>query len=413
MGRTPISRLTRLIDWSAAHRRAREVLSEIGLEGFDVRQPVSKLSVSHQQMVELAKAVVEKPRILILDEPSAVLSQNELRHLMHLIRRLRDEGILVLYISHRLDELFEITDRITVLKDGMLVATLDTTDATEDQLIRLMVGRTLDQIYPSRQPAAEHDLLTVRKLVREPDLHDISFSVRHGEIVGLFGLVGSGRTELARCLFGADRYDTGEFLLNGAPYRPQNPHDAVKAGIAFLTEDRKQSGLVLMASIRDNVSLAAFSSMSRVGLISRREQDRQVKEKIDELQIQPPEPEKLVRELSGGNQQKVVFAKWMLVNANLIILDEPTRGIDVATKVEMYQIMHRLTQSGIGFLLISSEMLEILGMSDRVLVMREGTIAGELSRAEVTEEKLLALAMVGRQATNGAQAHYANLAKSR
>jgi len=411
MGRLPRSPRTHLIDWAAAHRRAREVLSQLGFANFDVKQKVSRLSVPHQQMVELAKAIVEEPRILILDEPSAVLSRNDLAQLMDLIRRLRDQGLLVLYISHRLDELFTIADRITVLKDGELVDTLKTAQATEDQLITLMVGRTLDEIYPERTPVEQSELLTVRGLTREPTLHDISFSVRRGEIVGMFGLVGSGRSELAHCLFGAERYDSGEILFKGAPFAPKTPRHAVEAGIALLTEDRKKSGLVLTTTIRDNASLAAFPKLSRAGFIDRARQEQSIREKVDELKIQPRDIDRLVNHLSGGNQQKVIFAKWLLVNADLIILDEPTRGIDVATKVEIYQIMHRLTQQGIGFLLISSEMLEILGMSDRILVMRQGRLVGELDRAEATEEKLLALAMVGPQGqngTNGAQEPYAN-----
>ncbi|WP_238625465.1 sugar ABC transporter ATP-binding protein [Aggregatilinea lenta] len=416
MGRMPHAPRTGLIDWPQTHHHARAVLAEIGFDSFDVKQKVSRLSVPHQQMVELAKAIVEKPRILILDEPSAVLSQNDLSLLMDLIRRLRDEGLLVLYISHRLDEVFTIADRITVLKDGVLVDTLSSAQATEDQLITLMVGRTLDEIYPERAPSEQPDLLTVHSLTREPSLHDISFSVRRGEIVGMFGLVGSGRSELAHCLFGAEPIDQGALLLNGAPFAPKSPRHAVEAGVALLTEDRKKTGLVLTTTVRDNASLAAFSKMSRAGLIDRQEQERLVKGKIDELKIQPTEIDKLVHQLSGGNQQKVVFAKWMLVNANLIILDEPTRGIDVATKVEIYQIMHRLTQSGIGFLLISSEMLEILGMSDRILVMRQGRLVGELNRADATEEKLLALAMVGRQEhskINGVQEQHGNLLEDR
>ena len=411
MGRLPRSPRTRLIDWTAAHRRARDVLGGIGFDSFDVKQKVSRLSVPHQQIVELAKGIVDEARILILDEPSAVLSRKDLGLLMDLIRRLRDDGLLVLYISHRLDELFAIADRITVLKDGERVDTLTSAQATEDQLITLMVGRTLDEIYPERAPVEQPDLLTVRGLTREPTLHDISFSVRRGEIVGMFGLVGSGRSELAHCLFGAEQVDQGEMLLNGAPFAPRSPRQAVEAGVALLTEDRKKSGLVLTTTIRDNASLAAFPKLSRAGFIDRAEQERRVYEKIDELKIHPRDIDKLVRQLSGGNQQKVIFAKWMLVNADLLILDEPTRGIDVATKVEIYQIMHRLTQAGIGFLLISSEMLEILGMSDRILVMRQGRLAGELDRAEATEEKLLALALVGPQGqngTNGAQEPHAN-----
>lgn len=392
LGRLPRSPRTHLIDWAAAHRRARDVLGGIGFDSFDVKQKVSRLSVPHQQIVELAKGIVDEARILILDEPSAVLSRKDLGLLMDLIRRLRDDGLLVLYISHRLDELFAIADRITVLKDGECVDTLTSAQATEDQLITLMVGRTLDEIYPERAPVEQPDLLTVRGLTREPTLHDISFSVRRGEIVGMFGLVGSGRSELAHCLFGAEQVDQGEMLLNGTPFAPRSPRQAVEAGVALLTEDRKKSGLVLTTTIRDNASLAAFPKLSRAGFIDRAEQERRVYEKIDELKIHPRDIDKLVRQLSGGNQQKVIFAKWMLVNADLLILDEPTRGIDVGAKAEIHQLMVELAKQGIAIIMISSEMPEVLAMSDRIVVMHEGRIAGILDRDEATQERIMALA---------------------
>ena len=392
LGRMPTGRWSSWVDWAEAHRRAAAVLASIGFVGIDVRKRVRQLSVSHQQMVEIAKAVAERPRILILDEPSAVLSQEELNRLFDLVRQLRQEGTLVLYISHRLDEVFEIADRITVLKDGQLVGTVKPQEADQNQLIKMMVGRDLGELFPVRQPPGAGIALQVSGLSREGSFSDVSFGLRVGEVLGMFGLVGSGRTQVARCIFGAEPFTAGAVRLGDAPIRPRSPKEAVEAGIALLTEDRKRDGLVLSCSIRDNVSLASYNRMTRWGVIDRKEQAAQVREKVVELDIRPTAIDRLARQMSGGNQQKLVLAKWLLTRAKVLILDEPTRGVDVATKVELYQIISSLAARGIGILLISSELPEILGMSDRALVMREGRLVGEFTRAEASEEKLLASA---------------------
>jgi len=327
-----------------------------------------------------------------LDEPSAVLSQEELKCLFALIQRLKEESTLILYISHRLDEVFEVADRITVLKDGELVGTVRPQETDEGQLIKMMVGRTLGEFYPDRHGEPGEEILTVKGLSREGSFADISFSLARGEILGLFGLVGSGRTQLARCIFGAEPPTSGEIRLEGKVIRPKSPHDAVKAGIALLTEDRKRDGLVLSCPVRDNISLATLGQVSRWGFLNRRQQDTQVRSKVQELDIRPPQISRLARQLSGGNQQKVALAKWLLSQAKVLILDEPTRGVDVATKVEIYQIIRDLADKGIGILFISSGLPEILGMSDRALVMREGRLVGEFLRAEASEETLLARA---------------------
>lgn len=392
LGRMPTGRHKWSVDWTEAHRRAERILEEIGFTGIQVRTPVSQLSVSHQQMVEIAKAIADKPRILILDEPSAVLSQEELKRLFALVRKLKEQSTLILYISHRLDEVFEVADRITVLKDGGLVGVVRTQETDDAQLIKMMVGRTLGEFYPQRATVPTGEVLSVSHLSREGWFKDVSFSLGHGEILGMFGLVGSGRTQVAKCIFGADPASSGEIRLEGQPLRLRSPRDAVKAGIALLTEDRKRDGLVLSCSIRDNVSLATMQQISRWGFLNRRQQDNRVRTKVQELAIRPPQIDRLVRQLSGGNQQKVALAKWLLSEAKVLILDEPTRGVDIATKVEIYHIISDLAAQGMGILLISSELPEILGMCDRTLVMREGRLVGEFSRAQATEETLLACA---------------------
>jgi len=392
MGQMPSARVRGWVNWTKAYRRAEEILQSIGFVGIDIRKLVRELSVSHQQMVEIAKAVASQRRILILDEPSAVLSQKELDRLFALVRQLKQEGTLVLYISHRLDEVFEIADRITVLKDGLLVGTVKPEESDENQLIKMMVGRTLGEIFPSRNPPGEEVVLEVRDLAKEGAFSDISFSVRRGEVLGMFGLVGSGRTQVARCIFGAEPFTTGEVRLDGNTVRPRSPREAVKEGIALLTEDRKRDGLVLSCTTRDNASMAIFDDLSKLGVINRRAQKTRVQQKVHELDIRPPQLDRLSRQLSGGNQQKLVLAKWLMTQARVLILDEPTRGVDVATKVEIYQIINNLAINGMGILLISSELLEILGMSNRALVMREGRLVGEFTQAQASEEKLLASA---------------------
>jgi ribose transport system ATP-binding protein len=392
LGQMPTGKAKWLVDWTAAHKLAEAKLAEIGFTGLDVRALVSSLSVSHQQMVEIAKAAVTRPSIWILDEPSAVLSQEELRRLFGLIERLKNESALILYISHRLEEVFQVADRITVLKDGELIGTARTAETDENQLIKMMVGRPLGEFYPHRANRPSDEVLVVKGLGRQGSFSDISFSLKRGEIVGLFGLVGSGRTQVARCIFGADRLTSGEVRLGGAAIHTRSPRDAVRAGIALVTEDRKRDGLVLSCSIRDNASLAVLRQVSRWIFLNTQQRDRLVENKVQELSVHPTQIGRLVRQLSGGNQQKVVLAKWLLSQAQVLILDEPTRGVDVATKVEIYRIISDLAERGVGILIISSELPEILGMSDRALVMREGRLVGEFKTAQASEESLLACA---------------------
>jgi ribose transport system ATP-binding protein len=394
MGKLPRrGRKGAFIDWPAAHARARELLAELGFSGMDERARVSRLSVSQQQVVEIAKALAEKPRILILDEPSAVLSKDELSLLFGLIRRLKAERTLILYISHRLEEVFEIADRITVLRDGRLVGTVPRDEVDQDGLIRMMVGRSFEEIYPKRRgkPSGE-ELLSVRDLGREGEFRGVSFALHRGEVLGMFGLVGSGRSSLARSIFGAEAASSGTVLVEGRKVDARSPREAVSAGISLVTEDRKRDGLVMNCSIRDNASLAAFPKMSRGILLNRRLQEVMVSSKARELALKPPLISVPVRKLSGGNQQKVVLAKWLLCDTKILLLDEPTRGVDIGAKVEIYHLINKLVEGGAGVLLISSEMPEVLGMSDRILVMREGRLVGDLGREEASEERLLQLA---------------------
>jgi ribose transport system ATP-binding protein len=400
LGGMPTGRFGWWIDWRAAHRRVQQMLERLGFQGIDVRRRVGRLSAAQHQIVEIAKAVARRPRILIMDEPSAVLAQEDLTKLFALIRHLREENVLILYISHRLDELYAIADRVTVLKDGALVGTVDPRCTQRDELIRLMVGRPLQDIFPRRAPKSGRELLSLHGVGRAGSFTDVSFAVAEGEIVGLYGLVGSGRTEVARCVFGADRLGIGEIRVMGRALHPRSPRDALRAGIAMLTEDRIGDGLVLGLSIRDNVSLASFPAMRRWGILDRRKQSALVQAKVHELDVRPPDIEQLVRKLSGGNQQKVVLAKWLLTRARILLLDEPTRGVDIAAKKEIYATIAELAARGMGILLISSELPELLGMCDRTLVMRGGRLVGEFAREEATEEKILARAAGGAEASD-------------
>ncbi|CAB1064324.1 ABC transporter, ATP-binding protein (cluster 2, ribose/xylose/arabinose/galactose) / ABC transporter, ATP-binding protein (cluster 2, ribose/xylose/arabinose/galactose) [Olavius sp. associated proteobacterium Delta 1] len=392
LGQMPTGRFKWWVDWQQAYGRANELLESIGFKGVNVRSTISSLSVSHQQMVEIAKAVAQKPRILILDEPSAVLSQDELKQLFALIHRLKQESTLVLYISHRLDEVFEIADRITVLKDGETVGTVLPSATSENQLIKMMVGRPLEAIYPQRKKLPGKSILDVNSLNKVDIFSDVSFTVADGEILGMFGLVGSGRTEVARCIFAADTPDSGTIKIDSRTVHLKSPCDAVRTNMAMLTEDRKRDGLVMQCSICDNAGLATMRLVSRWSYLLRGQQKKLVQSKVQELSIRPADISRKVRELSGGNQQKVVLAKWLLSNAKLIILDEPTRGVDVATKVEIYHLIGELADAGAAIILISSELPEILGLSDRILVMREGRLAGEFDGVQADEESLLACA---------------------
>jgi ABC-type sugar transport system ATPase subunit len=380
-----------VIDWAAAHRVAAESMEELGFEGIDTHQRVDRLGVSQRQMVEIAKALRGEPRVVILDEPSAVLSNAELQRLFAILRTFRGGGGTIIYVSHRLDEVLAISDRVTVLKDGERVGTRDTAAVGEHELIRMMVGRPLTEIYPARTRPPVEPLLTVRGLCG-PGFRDVDLDVGTGEIVGLFGLVGAGRTELARAIFGAARLSRGEMRLADRPYRPRSPADGLRAGIAMLGEDRSRDGLVLPAGVLDNLTLASLGRLSRLGVLARGRQRAAAEGQVRALDIRPPRLQRPVRMLSGGNQQKVVFGKWLIHGAKVQILDEPTRGVDVATKVQIYQLIGELADGGLAVLLISSDLPEIIGMSDRIVVMRHGRAIGQVLRTEATEERLLSIA---------------------
>jgi ABC-type sugar transport system ATPase subunit len=379
-----------LVDWPAAHARARALLDGTGFAGIDVRTPARRLSVARQQMVEIAKAMASEPRILILDEPSAVLAGDDLDQLFALIHALRADGVLVIYVSHRLAEIMAIADRVAVLRDGVLTATTTPGETSEAELVRLMAGRRLDQIYPERRTEPGKELLRTNGLSRAGAFTDVSLTVRAGEIVGMFGLVGSGRSEVAEVLFGAAQRTGGEVLLAGRPAKLRSPKEAIAAGIALVTEDRKSTGLVLDLSVRDNASLATMGSFRSRGLIDRVRQARSVEDMAERLDVRPRGIARPVKHLSGGNQQKVVLSKWLLAKPKVLILDEPTRGVDVAARVDLYRMVDELTRAGLGVLMISSDLTEVLGMSDRVLVMHDGTLAADLRSADTDEEEVLA-----------------------
>ncbi|HLK56571.1 MAG TPA: sugar ABC transporter ATP-binding protein [Chthonomonadaceae bacterium] len=394
LGREPRGLLPGFVDFKTLYAESQRVIDTLGVR-LDARAPVNTLSIAQQQMVEIAKATSKKSKIIVMDEPSATLTDHELQSLFTLIRQLRAEGVSVIYISHRLEEVFEICDRATIMRDGHWVATKDVKDLTREEIIRLMVGRELKDAIPKVPAEIGAPALTVRNLNRAGILHNISFEVRKGEVLGLAGLVGAGRTETARVIFGADKLDSGTIEVFGQPVKIRSPQDAIRHGIGLVTEDRKQQGLVLGMVVRENNTLANLDLLSTLGFI-RRNEERQVAEKYKtDLSIKTPTIEQTVQNLSGGNQQKVVLAKWLFTGSKILIFDEPTRGIDVGAKSEIYKLMNELAARGVAIIMISSELPEVLGMSDRILVMHEGRIAGELSRAEATQEKIMHLATGG------------------
>jgi len=393
LGREPCYPLG-FIKWSQMMAQAEEILARLGTT-LNPRATVQTLSVAQQQMVEIAKALSIDAKIIAMDEPSATLTEHELENLFNLIRSLKAQGVSIIYISHRLEEIFQVADRVTVLRDGRLVDTNPVSEIDRDGIIRRMVGRELKENFPKRPVQFGEEALRVEGLRRAGVLEDISFSVRRGEILGIAGLVGAGRTELARAIFGADRRDAGQIFVHGRPVQIRHPADAIRHGIGLMTEDRKLQGLILGMVVRENTTLANLPAVSRLGFINRRQEAVATRRFVDSLSIRTPSIEQTVRNLSGGTQQKVVLAKWLFTHSDILIFDEPTRGIDVGSKVEIYELMNELVERGSAVIMISSELPEILGMSDRILVMHEGRIAGILSREEATPEQIMHLATGG------------------
>ncbi|MDQ7991864.1 MAG: sugar ABC transporter ATP-binding protein [Propionicimonas sp.] len=377
-----------MVDWAQVRQRSRELL-----ETLDVHLPVDTLTgtlpVAQQQMVEIAKALNRNTRILVMDEPSAVLGERDIENLFAVVRRLQASGIGIIYISHRMKEIFELADEVTVLKDGRYVGTRKVAAVTMDELVQMMIGRELEDIYPSRRTEPGEVVLKVSHLAQDRLARDVSFELRAGEIVGFAGITGSGRTEVARVIFGADRPTAGEMELFGKPYRPRSPRDAIDRGVALVTEDRKRQGLLLKLQVFVNTTISGLDRLSRFGLLRLKDELALVNTWIANLRIKTPSPEFVVANMSGGNQQKVVLARWLSLGIKVFIMDEPTRGIDVGSKAEIYQIMADLAGQGVAIIMISSELPEVLGMSDRVLVMREGRIVKELARDEANEEVVM------------------------
>ena len=393
LGREP--RRFGFMDQRRIHRESQAVLERVGLE-VSSRTLVSHLSLGRQQMVEIAKALSANARILIMDEPTSSLSQPETEQLFRVVKQLRAGGVSVIYISHRLSEVRELADRVTVLRDGENAGELAREEINHDRMVRLMVGRDLAQFYERKSHPTGDVMLEVRRLRTTAfPRQELNFALRAGEIVGLAGLVGAGRTEMLRVLFGVEPMLDGEILMRGQPVQLRSPQDAIRAGLALVPEDRKQQGLLLEMAVRENLSLASLRRDQRQGFLNRRQEHAITTGMIQDLGIRTPGPAQLVQFLSGGNQQKVVVGKWLALQPRVLLLDEPTRGIDVGAKQEIYRLMERLAGQGVAILFVSSELEEILGMSDRALVMHEGRITGELSRAELSEEAVMHLATGG------------------
>jgi ribose transport system ATP-binding protein len=388
LGKEIPGRLKMFVSWGKMYRQARELLNRFNLN-IEVRKPIKELTVGEQQMVEIAKALNSKAKIIVMDEPTSALTEDEKGTLFSIIKRLKQEGVGVVYISHRMPEIFEIADSVTVLRDGRLVGTSAVSKVTEKELIRMMVGRELGDIFSRKRAAVGRKILEVKDLTRAGVFEHISFEVREGEVVGLSGLMGAGRTEIARCIFGLDRYDSGEVFLEDKKLRIQHPIDAIREGIIYVTEDRRREGIIPMISVKENLALPSYPWINVLGLINKKKELEISDKYIGFLRIKTPSDKQYAINLSGGNQQKVSLGKWLARNPKLLILDEPTRGIDVGAKSEIHSLIEQLAFNKIAILLISSELPEVLGVCDRIIVLHEGRITGHFTGQEATQEKIM------------------------
>lgn len=378
-----------LVDWKGMRRRAREIVEDLGMD-IDINAQVSSLTVAKKQIVEIMHAINNNSRILIMDEPSAVLTDRELEVMFRIVKQLRDEGITIIYISHRLDEIFGLCSNVSVLRDGCHIDTIPVASVDRQGLINMMVGREMGQEYPKEVGNVGGTILEVKNLSRGI-LQDISFEVKSGEVFGISGLVGAGRTELARAILGIDKPESGEVYVRGKKVHYRTFADAIRDGLGLIPEDRKLQGLVQIMSVKRNTTLVNMKRVLRAGVISSSLEEKLSKEYADKLHVVTPSMETEVQYLSGGNQQKEVIAKWLFQNSEILFLDEPTRGIDVGAKAEIYRLINRMAKEGKTIIMISSEMPELLGMCDRIMVMHEGHKMGELNAAEATQEKIMAL----------------------
>lgn len=397
LGRQP--RKGFLVDDKKMVSDTREILESIGLN-IDPREKLGNLSVAEQQMVEIAKAISYDSKILVLDEPTAALSDSEIDKLFEIILKLKSNGVGMFYISHRLEELKRITDRVSVIRDGQYIGTSDFEDTNTEEIINKMVGRELTDQFPKFERNIGRTVFEAKNIVNSK-LDVKSLKVKAGEILGISGLMGAGRTELSRAIFGADEVESKEIYIDGVKVRIDSPEAAIKAGIGYATEDRKHSGLALSMNVEENINLAHLPHLTKKGFVDEAYAKNNATKYIKELNIKTPSMYQTVVNLSGGNQQKIVLAKWLLNDVKLMIFDEPTRGIDVGAKYEVYELMNELSEEGVAIIMISSDLPEILGMSDRIVVMHGGTIQGELSKEEATQEKILEYAAGLNQGTDG------------
>lgn len=373
-----------IVDWNKMYGDAEKLFEELHIK-LDVRKKMRGMSIAQQQMVEIAKAVSSRAKLVIMDEPTSSLATHETKLLFEIINRLRDSGVAIIFITHRLDEIFEISDRITVMRDGCSIGTRNTKDITKAELITMMIGREMTKQFPVRHAKIGGELLRLENISDEKKVNGVSFTVSKGEVLGFAGLVGAGRTETMRMIFGADKRRTGKIYMNGKEIRIRSPKDSVKNKIAFVTENRKEEGLLLAKSVRQNIVMAALFKIRKKCLLNYKKEQEYSKKYIAEMNISTPSENKQVMFLSGGNQQKVVVAKWLMSDSEVIILDEPTRGIDVGAKHEIYELINQLAEAGKAIIVVSSDMEEILGISDRILVMYEGEVTGEVKREEFSQ----------------------------
>lgn len=384
-----------ICDKKAMRKKAKEILDKLGVN-IPVGATMSELSVGQQQMIEICKALMVDAKVIIMDEPTAALTQSETEALFQVIQSLRQKGVSMVYISHRMEEIFELCDRITVLRDGSYIGTEEIKDVDMNDIVKMMIGREIGERFPARDVKLGREVLKVENLTKHGVFHDVSFSVRAGEVLGVSGLMGAGRTEIMQSIFGNMSIDGGKIYIEGKEVQIKNPSQAIKAGIGFITEDRKTEGLMLEKSIEENVSLANLGKVSRNNaVLSSSSEDALVKKAIEEFHIKCFGPDHECNNLSGGNQQKVVLAKWIYTDPKILILDEPTRGVDIGAKKEIYSVINELAAKGVAIIMVSSELPEVLGMSDRVMVVREGEVRGIIHRDEANQENVMTLATGG------------------
>lgn len=383
-----------ICDKKAMQKKAKEALTTLGVD-ISPKTVMSELSVGQQQMIEIAKALMADAKVIIMDEPTAALTQSETAALFKVIESLRKKGVSMVYISHRMEEIFELCDRITVLRDGSYIGVKNIPETNMNEIVKMMIGREIGERYPSRDVKIGKEVLRVKGLTRKGTFHDVSFSVRAGEVLGVSGLMGAGRTEIMQAIFGNLSYESGSIEIDGKEVKISNPRQAMEHGIGFITEDRKTEGLMLDKSIRENISLCNLGRISRSSVISQQSEKDLIAGAIKDLHIKCFGPYHECNNLSGGNQQKVVLAKWILTDPKILILDEPTRGVDIGAKKEIYSIINKLAAQGVAIIMVSSELPEVLGMSDNIMVIREGEVRGIISYEEANQERVMTLATGG------------------